>query len=273
MSGRLDGKVAVITGAASGIGAATARAMSREGASVVLADRVFEAVETVAHQIVDAGGAAVAVRADVTIDDEVAAMIATATEHFGRLDILHNNAGAAQEAVDIDVVNTPDSAWRLAYEVDLMGVVYGCRHAIPVMAAAGGGSIVITASAAPMIGQYALIAYAAAKGAVLSVTRYVATSHGRAGIRCNAIAPGLVLTPGAESVFPSQSLLDAIARHQTLAGFVTPDDVAHLAVFLASDESRFITGQTHIIDAGALAMGAAVPDINDAMAALLSNSA
>lgn len=170
MTGRLESKVAVITGAGSGIGAATAHAMAREGASVVVADLKADSAGAVADEIVTAGGNAIAVRADVTVDAEVAAMIATATEHFGRLDILHNNAGAAQEAVDTDVVNTPESAWRLAYDVDLMGVVFGCKHAIPVMATAGGGSIIITASAAPMIGQTALIAYAAAKAAAVAVT-------------------------------------------------------------------------------------------------------
>lgn len=273
MTGRLTGKVAIVTGAGSGIGAATARAMTREGASVVVADINADKAEAVAGHITSTGGAAVAVRADVTQDADVAAMVTTAIEKFGRLDIIHNNAGLAQEAVDSDVVNTPDSAWRLAYEVDLMGVVRGCRHAIPEMVKTGGGSVVITASAAPLFGSHQLIAYAAAKGAALAVTKYVATSHGRQGIRCNAIAPGLVLTPGAETVFPSRALLEAAARHQTLDGFIRPEDIANLAVFLGSDESRFITGQTLLVDAGSLTMGAAVPDINDAIAELLAQHA
>ena len=271
MSHRLDSKVAVITGAGSGIGAATAHAMAREGASVVVADVNLESAETVASEITEAGGVATPVRADVTVDADVAGMIAAAVESYGRLDVLHNNAGAAQEMVDTDVVSTPDSAWEIANRVDLMGVVYGCKHAIPVMTATGGGSVIVTASVGPMFGQTALIAYAAAKAGAISVTKYVATSHGRAGIRCNAIAPGLVLTPGAEAVFPSQRLLDAISRHQTLDGFVRPEDVANLAVFLASDESRCITGQTLIIDAGATTMGSAVPDINDAINELIGS--
>ncbi|UXA08328.1 SDR family oxidoreductase [Mycobacterium sp. SMC-2] len=269
MTDRLKGKVAIVTGAGSGIGAATAFAMTREGAAVVAADINGDSAGAVVEEINSAGGSAVATHTDVTKDADVANMVKTAIDEFGRLDIIHNNAGAAQEAVDTDVVNTPDSAWRLAHDVDLMGVVLGCRHAIPEMTKTGGGSVIITASAGPFFGSNQLIAYAAAKAAALAVTKYVATSHGRQGIRCNAIAPGLVLTPGAEAVFPSRKLLDAISRHQTLEGFIRPDDVANLAVFLASDESRFITGQTLIIDAGSLTMGSAVPDIDDAIRELL----
>lgn len=270
MADRLKDKVAIVTGAGSGIGAATACAMAREGASVVAADVNADNAIAVVDEIRSTGGSAVASRTDVTQDAEVATMVKIAIDEFGRLDIIHNNAGAAQEAIDTDVVDTPESAWRHAYDVDLMGVVLGCKHAIPEMVKTGGGSVIVTASAGPLFGSNTLIAYAAAKGAALAVTKYVATSHGRQGIRCNAIAPGLVLTPGAESVFPSQGLLDAIARHQTLQGFIRPDDVANLAVFLASDESRYITGQTHIIDAGALTMGSAVPDVNDVIKELLS---
>ena len=273
MTDRLTGRVAIITGAASGIGAATARAMSREGASVVVADINGDNAATVADEISSTGGAAVVSSTDVTKAPEVAAMVKMAIDEFGRLDILHNNAGAAQEAVDGDIVSTPDSAWNLAYDVDLMGVVLGCRHAIPEMVKTGGGSVIITASAGPLFGSNQLIAYAAAKAATLAVAKYVATSHGRQGIRCNAIAPGLVLTPGAETVFPSQKLLDVICRHQTLDGFIRPDDIANLAVFLASDESRFITGQTLVIDAGSLTMGGAVPDINEVIREMMSGAA
>jgi NAD(P)-dependent dehydrogenase (short-subunit alcohol dehydrogenase family) len=266
MTQRLSGKVAIVTGAGRGIGAACAQAMAREGAAVVVSDIDGDTAAQVAQAITASGGTATGIRADVTDEAEVKAMIDTAATQFGRLDILHNNAGAGSEG-DFDVVNTPDSAWRFTFEVDLLGVVRGIRNAIPVMIRTGGGSIINTASAAPMAGNTSLIAYAAAKAAVLSVTRYVATSHGDKGIRCNAIAPGLVLSPGLRQMFPSP-VLDAVERHQTVSGFVEPDDVANLAVFLASDESRYITGQTHVIDAGIGAMGAAVPAMNDALTQL-----
>jgi NAD(P)-dependent dehydrogenase (short-subunit alcohol dehydrogenase family) len=266
MTQRLSGKVAIVTGAGRGIGAACAHAMAREGAAVVVSDIDGDTAAQVAQAITEAGGTATGIRADVTDEAEVKAMIDTAATQFGRLDILHNNAGAGSEG-DFDVVNTPDSAWRFTFEVDLLGVVRGIRNAIPVMIRTGGGSIINTASAAPMAGNTSLIAYAAAKAGVLAVTRYVATSHGDKGIRCNAIAPGLVLSPGLREMFPSP-VLDAVERHQTVSGFVEPDDIANLAVFLASDESRYITGQTHVIDAGIGAMGAAVPAMNDALTEL-----
>jgi NAD(P)-dependent dehydrogenase (short-subunit alcohol dehydrogenase family) len=240
--------------------------MAREGAAVVVSDIDGDTAAQVAQAITEAGGTATGIRADVTDEAEVKAMIDTAATQFGRLDILHNNAGAGSEG-DFDVVNTPDSAWRFTFEVDLLGVVRGIRNAIPVMIRTGGGSIINTASAAPMAGNTSLIAYAAAKAGVLAVTRYVATSHGDKGVRCNAIAPGLVLSPGLREMFPSP-VLDAVERHQTVSGFVEPDDIANLAVFLASDESRYITGQTHVIDAGIGAMGAAVPAMNDALTEL-----
>jgi NAD(P)-dependent dehydrogenase (short-subunit alcohol dehydrogenase family) len=266
MTQRLSGKVAIVTGAGRGIGAACAHAMAREGAAVVVSDIDGDTAAQVAQAITEAGGTATGIRADVTDEAEVKAMIDTAATQFGRLDILHNNAGAGSEG-DFDVVNTPDSAWRFTFEVDLLGVVRGIRNAIPVMIRTGGGSIINTASAAPMAGNTSLIAYAAAKAGVLAVTRYVATSHGDKGIRCNAIAPGLVLSPGLREMFPSP-VLDAVERHQTVSGFVEPDDIANLAVFLASDESRYITGKTHVIDAGIGAMGAAVPAMNDALTEL-----
>ena len=195
---------------------------------------------------------------------DVAAMLDLAESTFGRIDVLHNNAGA-NRTDDLDVVSTSLDTWRLALEVDLLGVVAGIKNAIPRMVATGGGSIVNTASAGPFHGDTSLVAYAAAKAGVLSLTRYVATSHGRAGIRCNAVAPGLVLTSGAREHFPVPALLDAISRHQPLAGFTSPDDVADLVVFLASDESRFVTGQTFVIDAGATTMASTVPRINEVL--------
>ena len=253
--------VAVVTGAGSGIGAASAAAMAREGAAVVLAGRTGDKVEAQAARIVAAGGRAVALRADVTVEDDVAAVLDRAVTEFGRLDVLHANAGGTSRA-DRDVESTPADVWHEALALNLVAVATGIRLAIPLMTATGGGSIVVTASAGAFAGGSGKVAYAAAKAGVLALTRHVATSHGAAGIRCNAIAPGLVLTPGARM---PQPMLDAIARHQPLEGFTTAEDVADLAVFLAGDESRYVTGQTITIDAGTTAMAPATPALREAM--------
>ncbi|EGD53576.1 SDR family NAD(P)-dependent oxidoreductase [Gordonia neofelifaecis] len=268
MTDRLAGKTAYITGAGSGIGEATALRFGAEGANVVVTDLNGDAAASVADRIVAAGGAAISHRVDVTVPDDHAAVVAAALRSYGRIDVLHNNAGIVENSIDTTVVDTPDSAWRTAFEVDLLGVVNGTRVVLPEMVRTGGGSVINTASAAPFNGNTTMAAYGSVKGAVIALTRYVATSHGRHNIRCNAIAPGLVLSPGALEVFPVPGLLDAIAKHQTVPGFCAPDDVAHLAVFLGSDESRFISGQTHIIDSGLMAMGAAVPDIDEVLASL-----
>ncbi|WP_029432429.1 SDR family NAD(P)-dependent oxidoreductase [Blastococcus sp. URHD0036] len=259
----LAGRVAVVTGAGSGIGAASAAALAREGAAVVLAGRTADTLEAQAARIVAAGGRAVAVRADVTVEDDVVAVLDRAVVEFGRLDVLHANAGGTSRA-DRDVATTSEEIWHEALQLNLVAVATGIRHAIPRMTATGGGSIVVTASAGAFAGGTGKVAYAAAKAGVIALVKHVASSHGAAGIRCNAIAPGLVLTEGARAYTPD-AMLDAIARHQPLAGFTTPDDVADLAVFLAGDGSRFVTGQTITIDAGTTAMAPATPALRDAL--------
>ncbi|MCU0268886.1 MAG: SDR family oxidoreductase [Acidimicrobiales bacterium] len=256
MAGRLEGKVAVVTGAAAGIGAATATAFVREGAQVVVVDRDGEGAERVAAQL---GPRTVAVRADVSHEQDVVAMLDAAERAFGRLDILHSNAAAAHPA-DLDVASTPDAAWDLAYRVTLLGAVFGARHAVPRLVAAGGGVILHTASAQAFIGDHARVAYGAAKAGVVALTRSLATTHGRAGIRCNAICPGLVVSDAARALFPPP-LLDAVVRHQALDQVCEPDDVAALAVFLCSAESRCITGQAIVIDGGLSAVGSASADL------------
>jgi NAD(P)-dependent dehydrogenase (short-subunit alcohol dehydrogenase family) len=256
MAGRLDGKVIVVTGAASGIGAASARAFVREGAAVVVADRDGEGAERVAG---DLGDRAIACRADVTEEADVVAMLDLAEASFGRLDVLHSNAASTGHD-DLDVVSTPLETWELAHRVTLTSAVLGAKHAVPRLVAAGGGVVLHTASYQGFIGDHARVAYGAAKAAVMALTRSIAVSHGRHGIRCNAIAPGLVLSEGARPLFPGP-LLDAVVRHQAIDRVAEPADVAELAVFLCSDESRCITGQVVVIDGGASITGGASPDL------------
>jgi NAD(P)-dependent dehydrogenase (short-subunit alcohol dehydrogenase family) len=248
----------MVTGAGSGIGAATAAAFVREGAAVAVVDRDGDAAERVAAAL---GDAAIAVRADVSVEADVVAALDATEATFGGIDVLHSNAAAAAPD-DLDVVTTPGAAWDLAYRVTLRSVVLGAQHAIPRLIARGGGVVLNTASYQAFIGDHARIAYGAAKAGVVATTRSIATTHGRHGIRCNAIAPGLVLSEGARPLFPPP-LLDAVVRHQAIDRVTEPADVAELAVFLCSDESRCITGQVIVIDGGASAVGSASADLGE----------
>ncbi|MFN8027946.1 MAG: SDR family oxidoreductase [Acidimicrobiia bacterium] len=245
MTGRLDGKVAIVTGAAQGIGAATARLMVAEGASVVLGDRDEVGVQRVADAL---GDRAVAHGADVTVEDDVAALVQLATSRFGRLDALHNNA-VTSWATDTDAVDTPDHVWLGQYQVTVMAAAYGCRHAIPAMLESGGGSIVNMSSGAARTATGSRIAYGACKAALETFTMYAATIHGPEGIRCNAVAPGFVLTEGTKELF-DDARLDAFAQGAAAGRVCTPEDIADVVVFLASDEARYVSGQTIVVNGG-----------------------
>jgi NAD(P)-dependent dehydrogenase (short-subunit alcohol dehydrogenase family) len=257
--GRLAGKAAIVTGAANGIGRATAIAMAAEGAAVLVADLDGAGAAAVAAQIAaddgvrDGGGQALAFQLDVSDEDAVATMVGTAVDAFGRLDVLHNNAAATGDTVNRDrgIADLPLDVWRRAFQVNVDGVFYGIRHALPHLVRAGGGSIINTSSDSAASGDLQYAAYGASKGAVDSLTYYVAVMHGKQNIRCNAIAPGLVITANARTKM-SQETFEVFERHHLLPRLGDPTDVAHLAVFLASDESSWITGQVIRVDGGLL---------------------
>jgi len=254
MSAILSGKVAAVTGAASGIGRATAHALARAGAAVVVADLDDTGARRVAGEIADDGGRAVAIRTDVAREAEIRAMVEAAVAEFGGLDILHNNAAAASPALmsrDRDIVSMEVEVWDQTFAVNLRGPMLGCKHAIPVMIARGGGVIVNTSSVSGLTGDLSRPAYGASKGGIEALTLNVATQYGKQGIRCNAIAPGVMETPALiANVSPEDIAL--YRRNHLTPRLGLPEDVAATVVFLASPGAAFITGQTIRVDGGLL---------------------
>ena len=263
---RLQGKVALITGAAGGIGAATVRRFVDEGAKVGVADIAGDAAKVLADEF---GPDALAITLDVGDEASFKAAVDAVVSRFGRLDILFNNAALTDMAVmagDTNAVEIPNAIWERTLHVNVTGYLYGCRHAIPHLAAAGGGAIINMASASGMLGDQARIAYGTSKAAVIAMTKYIATQHGRQKIRCNGIAPGPIVTPHSRKLAGKE--FDIIARHMPMGELGEPGDIAALAAFLAADESRYINGQIITIDGGMSAHHAHVVDMQDHVDAL-----
>ena len=247
--GRLDGKIAIITGAAAGIGKASAALFAREGATVVMADVKSELGEAAAAAIREAGGNVEFVTADVSKEDDVRALVDGTVERHGRLDVLYNNAGGATPK-DGKVTEMPlDEFWR-TISVDLFGPFLGCRFAIPHMERNGGGSIINTTSIRALTGTAGADAYSSAKGGVIALTKALAMQWHTAGIRVNAIGPGMVLTERVAAMLDPKTNPIAI---KSLMGPMDPDDIAYLALYLASDEARKITGAIYPAESGASA--------------------
>lgn len=242
MSGRLDGKVAIITGAGSGMGQATAELFHREGAKVVLADISGEQ-EKLAKRL---GDNAVAVHTDVSKAADVEAMVDTAVATFGRLDILYNNAG-----IDGQLALTGEytlDAWDQVIGVNLTGPFLGMRYGIPAMLQSGGGSIISTASMAAHVAFPKMPAYCASKGGVVMLTKNAAVEYAAQGIRVNAILPGVIDTGMSKSL--PEDLIQGIKKATPQARIADATEIATVALFLASDESSFITGQAIVVDGG-----------------------
>jgi NAD(P)-dependent dehydrogenase (short-subunit alcohol dehydrogenase family) len=254
--GRLEGKVAVVTGAAQGIGAASARALAANGAAVAVGDIDADGAEGVAAEIREQGGQAVAVTVDAGNEDSVAALMATTVAAFGGLDVVHNNALAPRRPENItsarpqNWVHESDEGWFTALlHGTVVATMLGAKHAVPHLRARGGGSIINTASVSGLVGEVFTPAYGAGKAGVVQLTRAIAAMYGRDGIRCNAICPGLVLSPTGNSSF-DERLKQAWQRQTPMNRLGRPEDVAHLAVYLAADESEYMTGQALVIDGG-----------------------
>ena len=251
--GLLEGKVGIVTGGGSGIGRATAVRMAGEGASVVVADiNPAGATETVGS-IVSAGGAAVAHETDIANESSVKSMVKAAIDTFGGLDLLHNNAANVFVVPnDLDVISTDLETWDATFATNVRGTFLCCKHTLPHMLAAGDGAIVNMSSDAGQMGDLLRVAYGVSKAGVESLTRYVATMYGKQGIRCNAIAPGVVATPALVANV-SEIELAMFADHHLTPYIADPADIAAVVVFLMSGESRFITGQVINVDGGMLA--------------------
>jgi NAD(P)-dependent dehydrogenase (short-subunit alcohol dehydrogenase family) len=248
----LKDKVALITGAGSGIGRASAIRFAQEGAKLMLADVRAESASNTAAEVEKAGGVAKSVSVDVRVGAEVERMINETVSAFGRLDILFNNAGVF---VPKNVVDTSEEEWDWVVDVCLKGVFFGCKYAIPQMIKQGGGVIVNTASGAGIKGVPELAAYQAAKGGVVIMSKGIALDFARDKIRCVSICPGVIETPIAENcnVVPtgaSQLVWERTVNMHPLGRNGKPEEVAALAAFLASDEAGFITGVAVPIDGG-----------------------
>jgi NAD(P)-dependent dehydrogenase (short-subunit alcohol dehydrogenase family) len=261
MSSRLTGKIAIVTGAGAGIGAAAAARFGAEGASVVCADVAADRAEETADAIRASGAAAIAIGVDVSNSAHVSELVDRAIAEYGRIDVLYANAGVGGVGTAID---TDEAEWQRVIGINLTGVWLCCKYVLPHMVAARSGSIVNQASIGGLRGVPAVAAYAAAKAGVIGLTRQMAGDFGPSGVRVNAIAPGTVPTQLVQGIWASgaglvsaDNLDEQVARASALYPLRrvgTPDDIANLALFLASDEASWITGAVYVVDGGKTAV-------------------
>jgi NAD(P)-dependent dehydrogenase (short-subunit alcohol dehydrogenase family) len=249
---RLAEKVAIVTGGASGIGRTIARRFASEGAAVVVLDRYAEGAAATAHAISEAGGLGVDLAGDVTDDAVAQEATSCAIDTFGTIDVLVNCAGwggggaGAAASFDLDL-------WHTSIAINLTGPFLMMRHAIPAMLSRGGGSVVNIASAAGLVGMAGTYAYSAAKGGLVNLTRSIAVTVARKGVRVNCICPGVTDTPMLDVVREhpqSDAIMASYMRLQPIGRLATPDEIANAALFLASDESKFVIGAALAVDGG-----------------------
>ena len=247
---RLEGKVALVTGAGSGIGREAALLFAAEGAAVVAADVADGAGEETVAMVREAGGKALYAHADVSRGADCAAIVDAAERGFGKLDVLFNNAGI-MHGQDDDAVATDEAIWDLTMAINAKGVFLGCKHGIPALRRAGGGAVINTASFVALLGAATpQVAYTASKGAVLAMTRELAVVHARENIRVNALCPGPLKTKLLMDFLDTEEKRQRRLVHVPMGRFGLASEMARAALFLASDESSFVTGATFLVDGG-----------------------
>ncbi|KHK96220.1 short-chain dehydrogenase [Microbacterium mangrovi] len=251
---RLEGKKAIVTGGAGGIGRATSLAFAAEGASVAVVDLNADAAQAVADEIRAAGGTAVAIAADVSSEPDIERVVATAQQELGGIDVVFNNAGIIRRTT---AVETSVEEWDRVFGVNVRAIFLMCKHVVPIMAAAGGGSIVNTGSGWGLKGGGQAISYCASKGAVVNMTRALAIDHGPQGIRVNSVNPGDVdtgmLRDEARQLGQDQAGFLAEAAERPLNRMGQPSEIAAAVVWLASDDSSYVTGSALVVDGGGIA--------------------
>jgi len=247
---RLEGKIALITGAASGIGRETSLLFAKEGAKIVAADVNDAGGEETVELVTTGGGEGVFIHADVSTSADCEGMVRVAESSFGKLDVLFNNAGIMHSSDD-DAVSTDEDVWDLTMAINLKGVFLGCKHGIPALRRAGGGSIINTASFVALMGAATpQLAYTASKGGVLAMTRELAVIHARENIRVNALCPGPLRTELLMSFLDTEEKKQRRLVHIPMGRFGEAQEMARAALYLASEDSSFMTGSSFTIDGG-----------------------
>ena len=247
---RLEGKVALVTGAGSGMGREVALRFAQEGAKLVLNDVAAEAVEETAQMVAKAGGEAIAVPGSVTEEADVERAVKLGVDKFGKLDTLYNNAGIMPDE-DESVLTMDVAVWHRVLNVNLIGLALCCKHGIPQIIEAGGGAVVNVASFVALVGcSVPQDAYTASKGAVIALTQSLAVQFGPKGVRSNAICPGPIITPLMENLFATEEAKMLRLRRIPMGRFGQPQDIANAAVFLASDEASWVNGESLVVDGG-----------------------
>jgi NAD(P)-dependent dehydrogenase (short-subunit alcohol dehydrogenase family) len=253
MPGTLNGKVALVTGGASGIGRATALTFAREGAKLVVADMNVDGGQQTVHMITENGGEATFLQVDVSNATEVQAMISKAVETYGRLDCAHNNAGISSGGQRAFTADYPEERWHQVIAINLTGVWLCMKYEIPQMLQQGGGTIVNTASVAGLVGLPYASAYVASKHGVVGLTRTAALEYAKSGIRVNCVCPGYIETPMTEQGRNDPERMAHMLASEPIGRIGKPEEIAETVVWLCSDAASFVTGHTMTVDGGYVA--------------------